>query len=169
VNWALVMWVTEMVCKQASAFGIATADIAADDIVRLARGEHLGARHDAALEALAASPSARDAFRMARAIERDAKSLADAVNAARGNNVVALARPERPVAAPTRWAAAAAIGFVAVGAMLFGWQDLAPRATAPMAAASPEADLIFVPSDEAVVSSSAKAAGDALFVDAFGG
>jgi hypothetical protein len=165
------MQVTEMVCKHALAFGVtnATSEVAADDIVRLARGEHLGARHDAALEALAASPSARDAFRLARAIERDAQSLADAVGAARGSNVFVLDRPERPLAAPTRWAAAATIGFVAVGAMLFSWQGSAPQSAAPIAVASPESDLIFVPSDEALASSPGKSAGDALFVDAFGG
>lgn len=160
-----------MDCKHASAFGITNpiVDIAADDIVRLARGEHLGARHDAALEALAASPSARDAFRLARAIERDAASLTDSLKAARGNNVVVLVRPQRQVTAPTRWAAAAAIGFVAVGAMLFSWQGSAPQSAAPIAVASPESDLIFVPSDEALASGPAKSAGDALFVDAFGG
>lgn len=139
--------------------------MAADDIVRLARGEHLGARHDAALEALAASASARDAFRLARAIEHDAKALAVAIAAARGTNVAVMERKVRQVATPARWAAAAAVGFVAAGAMLFGLQG----PVTPIAVASPEADLIFVPSDDALASSSTQPSGDALFVDAFGG
>lgn len=146
-----------------------TAGIDADDIVRLARGEHLGARHDAALEALAASTAARDAFRLARAVDREAHALACELEAARGSNVVTLARPAPRTAAPMRWAAAAAVGFVAVGAALFGWQGVTPQAAAPVAATLPESDLIFLPSDEAVASADSKPQGDALFVDAFGG
>jgi hypothetical protein len=147
----------------------ATGGIDADDIVRLARGEHLGARHDAALEALAASPAARDAFRVARAIESDARALACGIAATRGSNVVTLARPVPRTAAPMRFAAAAAVGFVAIGAALFGWQGFTPHAAAPVAATSPESDLIFLPSDEAMASADRRPAGDELFVDAFGG
>ena len=156
-----------MVCNRIATPGFPDlcAGIAADDIVRLARGEHLGARHDAALEALAGSASARDAFRLARAIEEDASALSAAVASARGTNVAVLDRKVRQVATPARWAAAAAVGFVAAGAMLFGLKGPA----APIAVASPEADLIFVPSDDALASSSSQPAGDALFVDAFGG
>ena len=149
-----------------------TTGIDADDIVRLARGEHLGARHDAALEALAASPAARDAYRIARAVERDARALAQRIAAAGAGNVVSLARrtPRQPQ--PIRWAAAAAVGFVAVGAALFGWQGTMPGSTAPVAATTPapESDLIFRSSDEGLASTvQNKSTGDALFVDAFGG
>lgn len=150
----------------------AAGGIEADDIVRLARGEHLGSRHDAALEALAASPAARDAFRLARAIERDAQALVDGIARARGGNVIALAPRIPRESAPVRWAAAAAIGFVAVGAALFGWQGMSPEPAAPMAAAAPaaESDVIFRSSDEGLASASKKQpAGDDLFVDAFGG
>lgn len=147
-----------------------TAGIDAGDVVRLARGEHLGARHDAALEALAASPAARDAFRLARAIEADALELARGIATARGGNVTALARPvSRP---PLRWAVAAAVGFVAVGAALFGWQGTTPEATAPVAATAPtsESDLIFRSSDEGLASTGPrKPVRDDLFIDAFGG
>lgn len=150
----------------------ASAGIDADDIVRLARGEHLGARHDAALEALASSPAARDAFRIARALESDARALAGAMAAARGGNVVVLSRPVAHDRAPIRWAAAAAVGFVAVGAALFGGQGPRPEAAQPVAAAAPapESDLIFRSSDEGLASTARKKpASDDLFVDAFGG
>lgn len=149
-----------------------TTGIDADDIVRLAHGEHLGARHDAALEALAASPAARDAFRLARAIERDAQALVEDIARARGGNVVALAPRLPRASAPIRWAAAAAFGFVAVGAALFGWQGMAPESAEPIAAAAPaaESDVIFRSSDEGLASATKKQpAGDDLFVDAFGG
>jgi hypothetical protein len=146
--------------------------IDADDIVRLARGEHLGARHDAALEALASSPAARDAFRIARAVEADARALAAAIAVARGGNVVALSRPVARDRAPVRWAMAAAVGFVAVGAALFGAQGLRPELAQPVATAAPtpESDLIFRSSDEGLASTARnKPASDELFVDAFGG
>jgi hypothetical protein len=148
------------------------AGIDADDIVRLARGEHLGARHDAALEALASSPAARDAFRIARAVESDARALAGAMAAATGDNVVTLVRAAARERAPMRWAAAAAVGFVAVGAALFGGQGLRPEVAQPIAAAAPtpESDLIFRSSDEGLASTARKKpASDDLFVDAFGG
>lgn len=145
--------------------------IDADDVVRLARGEHLGARHDAALEALAASPAGREAFRIARAIDRDAQDLARAIGAVRGGHVVALAPRAARRPAPIRWAAAAAVGFIAIGAALFGWRGMAPEAAAPVAvsAPAPDSDVIFRSSEEGLASAGArKPASDELFDDAFG-
>jgi hypothetical protein len=142
-----------------------------DDVVRLARGEHLGARHDAALEALAASPAGREAFRIARAIEADAQQLARAIGVARGGNVVVLAPRAARRPTPIRWAAAAAIGFIAMGAALFGWQGMGPEAAAPVAvsAPAPDSDLIFRASEDGLASAGArKPASDELFDDAFG-
>jgi ferric-dicitrate binding protein FerR (iron transport regulator) len=150
----------------------AMVGIDADDIVRLARGEHLGARHDAALEALAASPAARDAYRIARAVEPEARELALRIAAVRGANVVAIRREAPVQRRPMRWAAAAAVGFVAVGVALFGGQGTIHAPQAPVASAEPatRSDLIFRSSDEGLASAGQKKAGsDDLFVDAFGG
>ena len=92
--------------------------------------------------------------------------------ASRGGNVVALSRQVARDRAPVRWAAAAAVGFVAVGAALFGGQGMAPEGTAPLVASTPvsDADLIFRSSDEGLASAGQKKpASDDLFVDAFGG
>ena len=52
------------------------AELAADDLVALAAGRHLGDRHDAVLATLAASPAALALYRMAQASAAPSASLA---------------------------------------------------------------------------------------------
>lgn len=154
--------------------------ISADDVVRLAHGEHLGARHDHALEALMASPAALAAFRIARAIAADAETLASDVERARGGNVrrVDFGRSSATLPArrsPAAWAAAAAIGFVAAGLTLRGidqrelMMDDATREQAVFDRAA--SDVIFASDDGGQVAPARSNvdSDDDIFVDAFGG
>lgn len=136
--------------------------IAADDVARLASGERLGQRHDSAVEALAGSPAALAAFRVASDIEPAARALAQGFN----SNVSAM--PQRARAAAI-WPAAMAAGVLGV-AVVGGFLLKAPQPGAPESGLSAVPgsinDQIFsvsYESDGAVVATPA----DKLFVDEF--
>ncbi len=90
----------------------ARAGIDADDVARLLAGEHLGARHELAVESLAGSAAGSQAWQVASALECEINGLAGALRDA--STVVAFTpRPSR-VRQIAPWAAAAALAAVAV-------------------------------------------------------
>jgi hypothetical protein len=90
----------------------ARAGIASDDVARLLAGEHLGARHDAAVESLAGSSAASRGWRVAASLEGEIAGLAGALSEA--STVVAFTPRAARVRQFAPWAAAAAIAAVAV-------------------------------------------------------
>jgi hypothetical protein len=137
--------------------------VGADDVARLAAGEVLGQRHDAAVEALAGSPAALLAFRAVRAIGADAATLASA-----GRVVVALPARER-APRPALAMVAGVMGLAVVAGLL--WRaGPEPGAAAPIVAQAAD-DVIFGVSYEADGAMAAR--GDAteerIFIDEFGG
>jgi hypothetical protein len=157
----------------------ARAGIDADDVARLLAGEQLGARHDAAVESLAGSTAASRGWQVANSLEGEIAGLAGALREA--STVVAFTpRPSR-VRHLAPWAAAAAIGAVAVSlGNLRAPVDIADGALAeadvPAASADADADVIsrFSWEEGAMVAALPAAAPspvserDAVFVDEFG-
>jgi hypothetical protein len=144
--------------------------VSEDDIVALARGEHLGERHDAVLARVAGSEAGALALAIAREIEPAARALADARYADSANISALPARPARRFAWASPEALAAGVVAVAIAA------TLAFRAEHPTphdaVAVNPAGDMIFgdssYESDLALASSmESDEAPDAVFTDAF--
>jgi hypothetical protein len=135
--------------------------VSADDVARLAAGEVLGQRHDAAVEALAGSAAAFTAFQAARAIAPEAARLAT------GERTV-VGMPRRAAAHPALAMAAGVMGLAMVAGLL--WR-IGPEAGAPAVVAHAADDVIFGVSYEADGAMAARdgAAEDPIFVDEFGG
>jgi hypothetical protein len=136
--------------------------VCADDVARLAAGEVLGQRHDAAVEALAGSAAALPAYRAVRAIAPDAGALA-----AGERSVVALPTRARP--RPALAMVAGMMGLAVVAGLL--WRTgPEPGAAAPTVAQAAD-DMIFGVSYEAdgAMASRGDAPEDPIFVDEFGG
>jgi hypothetical protein len=137
--------------------------IGAEDVARLAAGEHLGARHDAAVEALAGSAPALAAFRAARAVA----PVADAIAA--GDRVV-VAFPRQRQDLP-RFAMAAGVMAMALSAGLL-WR-MTPDGAGPAGPAVALDDRIFSVSYESDTAIAADLGAprdeEAIFVDEFGG
>jgi hypothetical protein len=135
--------------------------IAADDVARLAAGETLGQRHDAAVEALAGSAAALVAFRAAQAVAGDARAFE-----AQASTVVAL--PVRRAAGlrPALAMAAGVMGLALVAGLLQRLDPGAPTGGAPVAAAGGD-DVIFGVSYEGEGAIASR--DEAIFVDEFGG
>lgn len=141
------------------ATAVRDSGIGADDVARLAAGERLGARHDAAVEALAGSAAALAAFRAAREVAPVARQLA-------AGDAVVVAMPRRQ-AAPMRFAMAAGVMAMALAAGLL-WR-MTPDA-APAVALDDQIFSVSYESDTAIAADLAPTRGDeAIFVDEFGG
>jgi hypothetical protein len=137
--------------------------VCADDVARLAAGEVLGQRHDAAVEALAGSPAALLAFRAAREVGPEAAALASA-----GRTVVALPARDR-TARPALAMVAGVMGLAVVAGLL--WRaGPEPGVAAPTVAQAAD-DVIFGVSYEADGAMAARgdATEESIFVDEFGG
>lgn len=134
--------------------------VSADDVARLAAGERLGQRHDAAVEALAGSAHALLAFRAAQALIADA-----GLAGAQGSNVAAL--PRRAVMMRPALAVAAGVMALALVAGLLLRLEPTLRADSEPAVAAAVDDRIFSVSYEA--DGAIVVHDGAIFVDAFDG
>jgi hypothetical protein len=141
----------------------ADSGISADDVARLAAGEHLGQRHAAAVEALAGSSPAFAAFRAVQGMTLDAHDLLRGVD---GDVRVLNPRVRQAPVWPAAMAAGL-LGVAAVGGLL--WQSKLSPGTDPTLAAHPAAtdDVIFNVSYEADALAAASGE-EAIFVDEFG-
>ena len=134
--------------------------VSADDVARLAAGETLGQRHDAAVEALAGSSAAFAAFRAAQAVAGDARVLQ-----AGGATVVPLPR-RAPALRPALAMAAGVMGLALVAGLLLRLDPGAPVGGAPVAAGDVD-DMIFGISYEGEGAIAAR--DEPIFIDEFGG
>lgn len=135
--------------------------IVADDVARLAAGETLGQRHDAAVEALAGSAAAFAAFRAAQAVAGDARTLgADPVS------VVSLPRRSAQSLRPALAMAAGVMGLALVAGLLLRLEP-ALQGDVGNAVAAAEDDVIFSVSYEGDGAIAARE--ESIFVDEFGG
>lgn len=142
-----------------------------DDVARLLAGEHLGARHLAAVEALADSRAASAAWRVSRALEAESNDLRARLRQAR--DVVPLVQRTRRAVSPSLLPYAAAAGIVALAVALGSFRpagtppaDLASR-SAPVPATTAD-DLISRYSWEDGAVATVAVTPEAIFVDEFG-
>lgn len=133
--------------------------VCADDVARLAAGETLGQRHDAAVEALAGSSAAFVAFRAAQAAG-DARAL-------ESGSATVVALPHRaPTLRPALAMAAGVMGLALVAGLLLRLDAAGPAGGAPVASAGGD-DVIFGISYEGDGAIAAR--DEPIFVDEFGG
>lgn len=143
------------------ATSVRDSGVSADDVARLAAGETLGQRHDAAVEALAGSAAAFAAFRAAQAVAGDSHAL-DAGAA----SVVELPARHAAGVRPALAMAAGVMGLALVAGLLLRVDRAAEVGSAPVAAAEAD-DIIFGVSYEGEGAIASR--DEAIFVDEFGG